>query len=204
MLENNDRKKIEDYINKLLNAIYSDIRKDMDNGKGSREVIDSAINLTVNKLTPESKMILSSAYNMMMEKTLAKTAYQNAQNKAAFYSKDILKQLNSKFSFDVPNHIDYEETRKLLNKWIASGAIVVAGGVISIHAKSFTPIAIATVIAGIMLFLLKGQAVKTESDIEHVIKDYLKNVKDSLMAWMKEIENFYDEEVAKLEKELDK
>ena len=160
MLENNDRKKIEDYINKLLNAIYSDIRKDMDNGKGSREVIDSAINLTVNKLTPESKMILSSAYNMMMEKTLAKTAYQNAQNKAAFYSKDILKQLNSKFSFDVPNHIDYEETRKLLNKWIASGAIVVAGGVISIPAKSFTPIAIATVIAGIMLFLLKGQSRK--------------------------------------------
>ena len=201
MLENNDREKIQEYVEKILKSIYSSVKKNIESGMSNQDVIDSAVNITVNKLTPESKMILSSVYNMLMEKTLAKPLYQNAQNKAAFYSRDILKDLNTKFSFEVPAHIDYEESKSLINKWTAAGAICVGGGVVSITMKNAIPIVIAVIIAGVMLYLLRDKpATGNNQDISVLIKEYLKNVKATLMSWVDEISAYYDGEVKELEK----
>lgn len=201
MLENNDREKIQEYVEKILKSIYSSVKKNIESGMSNQDVIDSAVNLTVNKLTPESKMILSSVYNMLMEKTLAKPLYQNAQNKAAFYSRDILKDLNTKFSFEVPAYIDYEESKSLINKWTAAGAICVGGGVVSITMKNAIPIVIAVIIAGVMLYLLRDKpATGNKQDISVLIKEYLKNVKATLMSWVDEISAYYDGEVKELEK----
>lgn len=200
MLGKNDKEKVEKYVERIFESIYADAQKNIGKKMPNQEVINSVVNLTVNKLTPESKMILSSTYNMLMEKTLAEPLYQKAENKAAFYSRDILKELNSKFTFDVPSHIDYEESNKLLNKWTAAGAIVVGGGIISITMKNVTPIAIAVVITGIMLFLLRDKHIGGNAqDIGAVVRDYLNNVKVSLMSWIDEIEKFYDYEIRKLE-----
>ena len=201
MLENNDREKIKEYVEKILKSIYSSVKKNIESGMSNQDVIDSAVNLTVNKLTPESKMILSSVYNMLMEKTLAKPLYQNAHNKAVFYSRDILKDLNTKFSFEVPAHIDYEESKSLINKWTAAGAICVGGGVVSIIMKNAIPIVIAVIIAGVMLYLLRDKpATGNKQDISALIKEYLKNVKATLMSWVDEISAYYDGEVKELEK----
>lgn len=201
MLENNDRKKIQEYVEKILNSIYSGIKKNIGSGMSNQNVIDKAVNLTVNKLTPESKMILSSVYNMMKEKTLAKPLYQNVQNKATFYSRDILKDLNAKFSFEVPAHIDYEESKSLINEWTAAGAICFGGGVVSITMKNAIPIVIAVVMTGIMLFLLRDKPIiGNKQDIDILIKDYLKNVKATLMSWVDEISAYYDGEIRELEK----
>ena len=201
MLENNDREKIQEYVEKILKSIYSSVKKNIESGMSNQDVIDSAVNLTVNKLTPESKMILSSVYNMLMEKTLAKPLYQNAQNKAAFYSRDILKDLKTKFSFEVPAHIDYEESKSLINKWTVAGAICVGGGVVSITMKNAIPIVIAVIIAGVMLYLLRDKPVTgNKQDISVLIKEYLKNVKATLMSWVDEISSYYDGEVKELEK----
>lgn len=201
MLENNDREKIQGYVEKILKSIYSSVKKNIESGMSNQDVIDSAVNLTVNKLTPESKMILSSVYNMLMEKTLAKHLYENPQNKAAFYSRDILKDLNTKFSFEVPSHIDYEESKTLINKWTAAGAICVGGVVVSITMKNAIPIVIAVIIAGVMLYLLRDKpATGNKQDISVLIKEYLKNVKATLMSWVDEISAYYDGEVKELEK----
>lgn len=201
MLENNDREKIQEYVEKILKSIYSSVKKNIESGMSNQDVIDSAVDLTVNKLTPESKMILSSVYNMLMEKTLAKPLYQNAQNIAAFYSRDILKDLKTKFPFEVPAHIDYEESKSLINKWTVAGAICVGGGVVSITMKNAIPIVIAVIIAGVMLYLLRDKPVTgNKQDISVLIKEYLKNVKATLMSWVDEISSYYDGEVKELEK----
>ncbi|MCR5769708.1 MAG: hypothetical protein K6G87_00590 [Butyrivibrio sp.] len=201
MLENNDREKIQEYVEKILKSIYSSVKKNIESGMSNQDVIESAVNLTVNKLTPESKMVLSSVYNMLMENTLKKPLYQNAQNKAAFYSRDILKDLNTKFSFEVPAHIDYEESKSLINKWTVAGAICVGGGVVSITMKNAIPIVIAVIIAGVMLYLLRDKpSAGNKQDISTLIKEYLKNVKATLMSWVDEISAYYDEEVKELEK----
>lgn len=199
MLDHNDREKVEQYIKKIVAGISDSIQQNIANGMNNTDVIDSAIRMTVNRITPESKMILSSVYNMLMEKTLAKPLYQNPQNKAAFYSRDILKNLTSTFSFEVPNHIDYEETQRLINKWTASGAIVVAGGVVSITMTSVIPIAVAVVLAGIMFLLMKDKPASGGQDVNKLISDYLNDVKLSLMSWVREIEKSYDAELRKLE-----
>ena len=201
MLENNDREKIQEHVVKIIEAIYSSIKMDIESGMSNHDVIDNAVNLTVNKLTPESKMIMSSVYNMLMEKTLEKPLYQNAQNKATFYSRDILKDLNAKFSFEVPARIDYEESKSLINKWTAAGAIGVGGGIVSITMKKAIPIVISVIIAGIMWYLLRNKTTTpNRQNINILIREYLDNVKATLMSWVEEISDYYGEEVNKLEK----
>lgn len=203
MLENDSREKISKYIDKIIKNIYADIRKNIDSGMSNQQIIDSAIELTVNKITPESKMVLSSTFNMLMEKTLTEELFQNPQNKAKFYSADIMKELNAHFSFEIPKHIDYEESFKLINKWTEAGAVIVVGGVISIRLKNVIPVMVAAVIAGLILYLLRDQSVIGSSqDISLIIKDYLKNVKSSMMSWVDEIVAYYDSRVDEIRREI--
>lgn len=202
MLQNDEKAKIEQYINKISEGIYKEAKKCIQSGMSDQQVIDKVINVTVKKFTPESKMVMSSAYNMMMEHTLAKPIFQNTQNKAAFYERDILKELNSKFLFDVPKHINYEESKTELNKWIASGAVVIAGGIISISTKSLIPIGIAAIFAGVMSFILKDGNKKTKQDISKLVQEYLQEVTKTIMEWLNTVQVYYDECVEELEKDL--
>lgn len=202
MLENKDLDRLEQSIGKLTDTIFADIQRSIQAGGNSRDIIDTAVRTTVNRVTPESKMLLSSVYNMLSKKTLSGPLYQSPQNMAAFYERNILGDLTAGFSFDVPNHIDYEETRQLLNRWTASGAVVVAGGVISVTMKNVVPVAVAVLLAGIMLLLTKDRPVSGSREVNDLIAEYLGEVRQSLMCWIHEIEKYYDDEVCKLEKEL--
>ena len=153
MLENNDKQKLEQYIDKIIKGIQTDANNNSKAGMSDKQVIEKVINVTVNKFTPESKMILSSTYNMLMEHTLSTAKYTDAEKKAAFYEMDILKELNGKFNFEVLKDISYRESRKEINKWVKSGAVVVVGGLISISLKSWIPVGIAVVIVGIMALI---------------------------------------------------
>lgn len=202
MLQIDENAKIEQYINKISEGIYQEAKKFIQSGMSDQQIIDKVISIAVKKFTPESKMVMSSVYNMMMENTLANPIFQNAQNKAAFYERDILKELNSKFLFDVPKYIDYEESKAEIKKWIAAGVIVIVGGIISIPTNNLIPIGIAIIVAGVMLFILNDWGKKTKHDISKLIKEYLHDVKKTMMEWLNTVQVYYDECVYELEKEL--
>jgi len=202
MLENNDKQKLEQYIDKIIRGIQTNANNNSKAGMSDKQVIEKVINVTVNKFTPESKMILSSTYNMLMEHTLTTAKYTDAEKKAAFYEMDILKELNGKFNFEVPKDIDYGESRKEINKWVKSGAVVVVGGLISISLKSWIPVGIAVVIVGIMALILKDEPKFGSKGIDAVISEYLTNVKQSVLLWINSIEKYYDDRVAQLEREM--
>ena len=200
MLKNSDMKKLEQYIDKIIDGIKTDTNKNIKLGMSDKQLIDKVINVTVNKFTPDSKMILSSTYNMLMENTLSDVKYSDAENKAAFYEMDILKELNGKFNFEVPKDINYQESRKEINKWVESGAVVIVGGVISISLASWMPVGIAVVIVGIMELLLKDEQKCDSEGIDVLINEYLRNVKQSVLSWINSIAEYYDTRVAQLER----
>lgn len=202
MLENNDKQKLEQYIDKIIKGIQTDANKNIKAGMSDKQLIDKVINVTVNKFTPESKMILSSTYNMLMEHTLSSVKYSDAEKKATFYEIDILKELNGKFNFEVPKDMNYRESRKEINKWVKSGAVVIVGGLISISLESWIPVGIAVVIVGIMALLLKDEPKSDSKGIDTVISEYLMNVKQSVLLWINSIEKYYDARVAQLEREM--
>lgn len=202
MLESKDRKKLELYVDKIIKGIATDAKSNTKRGMADKQVINKVINVTVNKFTPESKMILSSTYNMMMERTLDGSLYESSQNKAEFYEIDILKELNNKFDFDIPKNIDYEETKNEINRWVKAGTVVIIGGVISIPLKSWIPVGIAVVIAGIMVFLLKEGTSKTNMSVDALIDEYLDSVKKTMMIWIDTIEKYYDDRVSEIERKM--
>lgn len=201
MLENKDRKKIEQYIDKIISKLKTDADKELQRNIANKEVLDNLVNATVGKMTPESKSIMSSVYNMMMAHTLAGEMYQNPEKKAAYYEANILKELNSKFNFEIPSHINYHESKKILNKWTKAGIVTATGGLVSISFKSWVPVGIAVVIAALMALLLEDKKEPRE-DIHNVIDKYLENVKQTLLDWISDIEKYYDERVSILESEM--
>jgi hypothetical protein len=202
MLQIDEKAKIEQYINKISEGIYQEAKKFIESGMSNQQIIDKVISIAVKKFTPESKMIMSSVYNMMIDHTLSNPIFQNAQNKAVLYERDILKELNSKFLFDVPKYIDYEESKVEIKKLISAGVIVIVGGVISITSNNFITIGIAIIVAGVIFFISNDWDKKTEYDISKLIKEYLYNVKETMLEWLNTVQVYYDECVYELEKEL--
>ena len=198
MLDNKDKQKFEKYIDNIIKDIKTDIERDIKLGISNKQLIDNLINLTVNKFTPESKIILASIYDMLKENTLSSDKYAQVKNKAAFYKINILKELNEKFNFEVPDYIDYKESSKLINKWTESGAVVIAGGVVSITLNTLIPIGIGTIIAGIMAFVLKDES----KSMNETINEYLESIKKSILLWIESIERYYDQRIEELEREM--
>lgn len=199
MLLSEDKTKLETYVDKLIDGLKKDVIKAKNNGVSGEQLIEKVTNMTVSKLTPESKMIMSSAYNMMMKHTLAEDYFADNTHKATFYEADILKELTQKFDFDVPNEINYKKSNTEINKVMASGAIVIVGGIVSFTLKSWIPIGIATVIAGIMAFVLNNNSsASSVKDVDGVINEYYASVKKSLLAWVDSIDAYYDKAVAEI------
>lgn len=199
MLLAEDKKKLESYVDKLIDGLKKDTAKAKSNGVSGEQLIEKVTNMTVSKLTPESKMILSSAYNMMKEHTLAEDYFADSTHKAAFYSADILKELSKKFDFAVPSEINYEKGNTEVAKMMASGAVIVVGGIVSFTLTSWIPIGIAAVIAGIMAFVLKNNGgTSSVKNIDSIIDEYYASVKKSLLAWVDSIDTYYDKAVAEI------
>lgn len=199
MLLSEDKTKLEAYVDKLIDGLKKDVIKAKSNGVSGEQLIEKVTNMTVSKLTPESKMIMSSAYNMMMKHTLAEDYFADSAHKAAFYGADILKELTQKFDFDVPNEINYKKGNIEINKVMTSGAVIVVGGIVSFTLKSWIPIGIATVIAGIMAFVLNNNiSASPVKDVDGVINEYYASVKKSLLVWVDSIDVYYDKAVAEI------
>lgn len=203
MLSKEEKNKIEEYIAKLTNDILSDTINSINSGVSKKKIIDDCIMYTVSKFTPESKMLLSSVYNMLMERTLKEEFFTNSHNKASFYEMNIFKELNEKFNFEIPSKIEYEESERKINEWIKAGIITIIGGVISISLKKASPIIVAVVIAGIMTVINKNKENNKKEDLTALVKEYLESVKQSLLSWVDSIAEYYDERVNELKKELE-
>lgn len=203
MLSKEEKKKIEEHIAKLTNDILSDTINSVNSGVSKKKIIDDCIMYTVSKFTPESKMLLSSVYNMLMERTLKEEFFTNSHNKASFYEMNIFKELNEKFNFEIPSKIEYEESERKINEWIAAGIITIIGGVISISLKKASPIIVAVVIAGIMTVINKNKENNKKEDLTALVKEYLESVKQSILSWVDSIAEYYDERVNELKKELE-
>lgn len=203
MLSKEEKNKIEEHIAKLTNDILSDAINSINSGVSKKKIIDDCIMYTVSKFTPESKMLLSSVYNMLMERTLKEEFFTNSHNKASFYEMNIFKELNEKFNFEIPSKIEYEEKGNKINIWFVDVVITVIGGVISISLKKASPIIVAVVIAGIMTVINKNKENNKKEDLTALVKEYLESVKQSLLSWVDSIAEYYDERVNELKKELE-
>lgn len=204
MLTQDEKEKIRQHIDRLIKSLRADI---LSSGMEGRALIDQAVRATVNRLTPESKMLLSGVYNMLMKKTLAKQLYSIPHNQAAFYELDILTELNEKFVFDIPAQIDYEESRATLNKWARSGAVMVVGSVISITMKTLIPIGIATLIVALMAVLFtdgisQGKGSEGRDNAVVLLDAYFQSITQALCAWVDSIDAYYDEKITALERKL--
>ena len=200
MLASDEKSKVCEQLDKALQSIQQDAMQSMKKGIASSDIINRVTTLTVNKIAPQSKMLLSSAYNMMMVRTLSDPFFSDSQNKAAFYEADILKEITSKFDFAVPTEINYQRDYSTLKTLAASGAVVVAGGLIGVTLTSWIPVGIAVVLAGIMEFVIKSKCRISNNNLNQLITEYLQNVKRSFMLWIDAIESFYDNKVAELKK----
>lgn len=206
MLASRDKEKIEKYVDKIIAGLRQDVRESMTSGMSNQQVLERLTRATVNKFTPESKMIMTSVYNMLAEETLKKPLYSAAEHKAAFYQLDILSELNRKFVFDVPSDIDYEESKKMVDDWVKGGAagVVVVGGAVSVCVKSFVPvgvsIALSAMFVGIMALMKKPNESRGADDMNKVIDDYFWGVKNSIFAWIESIVVFYDSKIEMFER----
>lgn len=203
MLKDSDKRKIEKYIKNIIDGLQRKAKESLDSGMSDKQVVERITKATVNIMTPESKMIMSSVYNMLLDETLSELQFQSLERKTMLYQMNILKDLNSKFLFEIPDSIDYTESKKELDKlakW-SGGAVIVIGGTVSVKLKNVAPLSIslAIVLAAIMgVIIYNKRQSKDKEKINYIITEYLSNVQTSLMAWIESVERYYDERIEEI------
>ena len=198
MLTADDRRKLEEYISSIIASLSENAMDDINANFSKKVIVEQTVERTVNKFAPESKMLLNSVCNMLEKNTFRKDIYQRNDVRADYYSMDIRSEFAKKFNFEVPKETSYKESEEILKKLAVSGAVVIVGGVVSIAVKSFIPVSIAVILAGVMALVLRN-AQGTGESIANIVNAYLDNVKQTLLAWIDSIEQFYDEKVTTFE-----
>lgn len=204
MLDSKDKQKIVESIDIENRKILDEVENYINRKMSESEIIDRVIKDAVNRFTPKSKMMLSTVYDMLREKTFNEEFFKDVSHQAAFYKINIMKELNEKFDFNIPSSIDYEESKIKIEDLIKSGVIIVIGSAISISLKKIIPIGVSVIIAGIMLLMLKNKNISGNKDLKTVIDEYLRNVKESLLSWVDSVAEYYDERIEQLKENLNK
>lgn len=190
-----ERKLVENKISALILDIKDKVEKSKILSKKNKEFLENAVNTTSKILAPETKRLLNSIHYLLRKKTIETDFFKETNNQYEFNKRNILADLNSKFDFTSPKEIDFKEQNKLL----ATGSILLAGGGLSLAMSSVVPISIAVVISAGAYFLLNEIDKKKAKTL---LEEYLKNVEIVLNQWVKDIENYYIQEVEKLKESL--
>lgn len=196
LLNNDELKKIEDLIDESIKDI-----SDKSNITDKKD-LESLVKTTINIMNPRSKMILTSIYDFLKKHTLTNDLYNNSSNKADFYRMNFSKQLEDKFTFEIPNDIDIKKYESYAKKIIASGTLAGGIGVICVrmYTKTLTmPIAIGAIIAFVVYKQLKK---KQFSKLDEIKKEYLLSVKEAFMQWVKSVDEYYESIIKDFEKGL--
>lgn len=190
-----ERKLVENKISALILDIKDKVEKSKILSKKNKEFLENAVNTTSKILAPETKRLLNSIHYLLRKKTIETDFFKETNNQYEFNKRNILADLNSKFDFTSPKEIDFKEQNILL----ATGSILLAGGGLSLATSSVVPISIAVIISAGAYFLLNEIDKKKAKTL---LEEYLKNVEIALNQWVKDIENYYIQEVEKLKESL--
>ena len=199
MLNQLDRENIDKAIDRIINNIKEALPK-IDKPMNVR--IEELKKISANITITESKMLLSDICVSLRKETLKKEIFKNIDNKLKFDDLDMFDKIDNKFIFEIPNNIDYKNGEELKKALTQSGIIFTTGGVVSIIIKSLVPVSIGLILAGVWYYTTKKNENIRKEKMNEITNKYLKNIKISLQEWVKSIEEYYDEEVDKLEKEL--
>ena len=200
MLNQLDKENIDKAIVRIINNIKEALPK-IDKPMNVR--IEELKKISTNITITESKMLLSDICAYLRKETLKKEIYKNIDNKLKFDDLDMFNKIDNKFVFETPKHIDYKNGEELKKALMQSGVIFVTGGAVSLITKSSIPVSIGLILSGVWYYTSQQKAKDFEKRKMEEIRDkYLNNLKISLEKWVKSIEEYYDEEVEKLEREL--
>lgn len=197
MLTEEKEKNINIFIDKIVKKIEKNLPEiNQPISEDDKDILNRMIIL-------ESKSLFYTLYRDMESKTLEKDIYKNEENKTKYFKLELNQKMKEKFVFETPKHIDYKNGKELKKALMQSGVIFVTGGAVSLITKSSIPVSIGLILSGVWYYTSQQKAKDFEKRKMKEIRDqYLNNLKISLEKWVKSIEEYYDEEVEKLEREL--
>lgn len=187
-----------DNINKKLKT---KAEQALSNGTSIDKALDQLTAHAIREFTPESKLLMNSVYNVLSNETLETAFFKVTAHEAAFNKRNIQADITNHFSFKVPDEIDF---KKDYNELLASSGIVVIGGLVSISIKNGlgrgVVIAIAALLAYLMYKTIKENKQKNQSQL---IDKYLTSIKETLVTWLENIAEYYDQQVTALKTEIE-
>ncbi len=198
MLSNEEKAKIDNYINSINADLLNTVQTFRE--FPPKQIIEKTVEYTVTRYSSESKLILSNVFQSLQSQVLSLPEFNTFERKDAYYKLQILEKMNAKFIFDIPKDIDLITVSEEIKRGSIIGAVTIesTGIIISIVLKSLIPVCIGTIIAGIMYFLLRDKII-TQRNVQQIIEKYLESVKIALLKWITDIEQFFEEEISKIQ-----
>lgn len=192
------------------NIINSNLRLD----KATKEIVDHVSR----RLTTKSDGYISSLYTQLSKKTLQDPIFQKDENINQFYELHLRNVLIERYQLDIKTlaswkngkGIDFKEVNSLYTSAAATaGGAGIVGILLGVLSK-IIDIPLVVVIAGAVLAGLGSGAYtytryvpeKNKKLYKHAVHNFMNSLERDMIAWMAQVEKYYDEQVEMLKKDL--
>ncbi len=202
MLKDNIRLNVEGEINTSVEEVKNYVSRAIKEGMKDNQIIENAVNLTINVFSSKSKLLLSSVSYALFNNTIASERYKDPKSKEYLYSKEIISEINNKFVFKVPDNLSYQKSIMDVNKLLKSVAIIIVGGLIALVLDAPILVGVSAIL-GVLMYFVSIKFDKKRVNLNEAIDQYLDMVRNSLLNWFDGVQEYYDTRIEEIEKEMD-
>ena len=195
---------LKPYIKKLFDDIRSHVLDIENKPKQKERVMKEICDYVMQKITAESKSMLSSFYSSLIDDTLSQEPFlNNTKNKNKFYRRDIMSLIFEKYNFSTGKDIDYKQAYDKYYSLPISFGTAGIGIILSIALSKIIIIPVSLIVAGSLYYFISEQEKKKNKDKYKIsIELYLDSIESEILVWFENIEAFYNKQVEELKSNL--
>jgi hypothetical protein len=202
---------VQGYIQELFEEIDEATTKMIEKSPTTAMATQEIMKYVSSSITAAVEGYMVDIYSALSKATLQGPAFQEPANANKFYELNLRRQIADVCRFDIENReayrqgIDYKERNLIYcTAGVAVGSAAV-GGVLLKALSSAVKISTGAVLAGAILCGIGGAAVysqvgprKNKERQKTAVKVFLSNLKEELLRWVDEVEQFYIQKVEEL------
>lgn len=198
MFSNDHRAKIDEMFDKLIERANDTIANSLSREDAARKIVQAVSSETAAR----SKTMLVTMCGRLSDEALA--GIQEVENKNKFYRADLQSEITDKYSFEGADSLkDYKDTNRAAVSSAAGGSIAAVGIALSLALAPSSPIVPIAIVVAVSLsaFCVSYFKIVPQSSRNRfaaAVSEYLKQVKDSYVEWLDNVENYYRRRVEEI------
>jgi len=194
---------LEPKVNSMFEGIHnqvSSIIKSQVKIEDARREVALAV---ASETTAKGKTILNDMFAYLSDRLLESPGFSSIEKQNKFFELNLRSEINEKYNFETHGKVDFEESNKIVKPITAAAGTAALGGLLVFALSPASPVVpvAAVIVASLSAFCLTYFVIEPNSSkakFAFAVKKYIDELKVQFLAWIVEVENYFNKRVEEL------